>query len=122
MWPVIFVALWMVLPVVSLACLIVGLWRRGRCRTWLLVLALLPPLAWGAVLTAGTEPGGFPALPVWMAASVVLIGLAGLAARRHARLGRLTALVALATPAPLMAMVAWVGITEGVSGLVAALH
>lgn len=91
------------LPVLSLACLLIGLLKRGRPPFFVVAAAVLPLI--GAVYYAVWEMAHY-AMETWLLATVVWTAVAflalvvgTLAAKRGRKLGRRLVLAGLAMPA-----------------------
>src|SRR5664280_2621314 len=110
MWLLALVGFYVAVPLASLVCLATGAWLRGRCPTWLLAVATVPPLIFAVVaIIAATMD--FSLIAVWMAVACGLLVWAMAAASRGRPGRRLCALVGMAIPAPAMAFVLTIGIT-----------
>jgi hypothetical protein len=108
-----FVGVGMVLPLVSLVCLAMGVWRRGQCPTWLLAVAVVPPICFAFAAHVVFTNFIVVAVPVWMAVSVGLLLVAVAAARRGWPVRRASALLGLAVPVPLMAFTLFLAVLLG---------
>jgi hypothetical protein len=105
-------ALYGAVPLLAVACLVMGLLHRGRCPRWLLAIGALASVyliaaVWVTMVHLQTTPSGSPwLLLVWTGFSLLAIGVmvwALLAAWRGRRRRRLWALVGLTMLLPVTA-------------------
>jgi hypothetical protein len=102
-------SMYLAVPLVSLACLVFGIWRHGRCGVWVLGLALVPPFF---MLVIGLLNANVW-LPVWMAVCVLTLAAAAGASRHESRVGRFASLLGMALPAPAMVYLLYMAVFAG---------
>jgi hypothetical protein len=105
------ILMYVFVPLAILACLIVGLWRRGRCPPWVLVVAALAAGFLLIIAILDTRDGsGFWWVVAWMALAVASLATAVVGRRRRWSISPSSALLGLGLLAPAMVVLVYLAI------------